>query len=104
MPHNPLEITPATPKPLTRRVWYGRGSSRLITDDAQPALPPADVIDAAIAGFERIDSAATPTSNQNASQVRSLISPSFAADLSAQLAKLDRQRDRLARLLREVSA
>ena len=42
----------------TRRVWYGHGSSRLVADTR--ALPAADVIDEAIAGFNESESNPAP--------------------------------------------
>jgi hypothetical protein len=95
-----IEIQIANPR--TRRIWYGHGSSRLVTEDVRN-LRPAKVIDEAMAAFEFIDTAAKSESSAPAPKSCRPLKNSIA-DLSAQLENLDRQRDRLSRLLHEISA
>jgi hypothetical protein len=89
MRHDSIEIPHANRH--TRRIWYGHGSSRTIADHT-PNLPPAAVIDEAIASFERVDAPDKPLPH------------ALVANLSAQLHALDRQRSQLAQLLRNVDS
>jgi hypothetical protein len=83
-----------------RRIWYGHGSSRLITDDSRNRTP-ANVIDEAISHFAPIDTRATSNANFRTDDNHPL--PASLIDkLTAQLATLDRQREQLANLLRHV--
>jgi hypothetical protein len=99
MRHDPLEIQHAKPNGRTRRVWYGHGSSRLISENPRD-LPPASVIDEAIAGFERVDTPAESLA-QPAENWQPLKS-SLTANLVAQLGELERQRQQLEKLLRNI--
>jgi hypothetical protein len=102
MRHDSIEIHRPNARRRTRRVWYGHGSCRVIAD-SERALPPADVIDEAMASFERVDAAARPKAPALFGIDRPPLTKSLMADLSSQLSVLDRQRDQLARLLREIS-
>jgi hypothetical protein len=77
----PLEAPHATPKPRTRRIWYGHGSSRLVTQDT-PNLPPA-AIDEAITRFKRIDAPANPVPARHAAMAHHELMDSIAANLSS---------------------
>jgi hypothetical protein len=93
MHHNPLQIT--NNKRPTRRVWYGHGSSRLITDHERD-LPSPDVIDEAIASFERVH----PSNPRNEPHThRQPIADSLVANISTQLTALERQREQMSNLL-----
>jgi hypothetical protein len=86
MRHDSVDLSFPT---ATRRVWYGHGSSRFIADDKRN-LAPTEVVDEAIASFERVDAPAKPQPHP------------LVAKLSAQLNALDRQRNHLAQLLRNI--
>jgi hypothetical protein len=92
MRNNPNEISYVNVESRTRRIWYGHGKSRLVTESS-PDVAPANAIDEAMAGFDLDDAAHTPRPQMN----------SLVADLSAQLIALDRQRNHLARLLRDIN-
>jgi hypothetical protein len=102
MRHDTIEFRRPTPKARTRRVWYGHGSCRVIADSDRE-LPPADVIDEAIAGFERVDAAAKPIPSAHTAIDRQLTMNLLATDVAAQLLALDRQREQLARLLGKIN-
>jgi hypothetical protein len=95
-----IEIAIAKTTTRTRRVWYGHGSCRLVTEPSHEL--PADVIDEAIAGFEPVGDAATTALTTHAAHAARPTSSSLAAGLSAQLEALDRQREQLAQLLRTI--
>jgi hypothetical protein len=97
MHHNPLQLDNSTTKRTTRRIWYGHGSSRLVTETPRD-LPPAEIIDEAIAAFERIDTAATSDAQPHRENWQ-LLNTSLTARLAAQLDSLERQRQQLEKLL-----
>lgn len=86
----------------TQRIWYGHGSSRLVADTA-PDSPPVEAIDEAIAGFLCAAPSARSTTEPQSLADRHAAMHSLVADLSSQLAALDRQREHLARLLSEIN-
>ena len=90
MRHDSIEIALPNSTARARRIWHGHGCSRVVIDNSRE-LPPANVLDEAIAGFEPLD----------ASTIRPM-NLSLIAGLSAQLEALDRQRDHLAQLLRAI--
>ncbi len=85
----------------TRRIWYGHGSSRLITENPRE-LPPADIIDEALPGFVPARATKKPVATTIAAKDRRPVNISLAASLAAQLDVLDRQREQLAKLLRSI--
>ncbi|MCI0334178.1 MAG: hypothetical protein L0228_13250 [Planctomycetes bacterium] len=101
MRNDSIEIGVVNPARRSRRIWYGHGSSRLVTENPRE-LPPAAVIDEAIAGFERVDEAATET-EAGAGDWRP-VKDSLVANLAAQLNALDRQREQLAALLHRIDS
>ncbi len=106
-PHS-FELAQATRQ--TRRVWHGNGCSRIVqpwSDDcnqnqsfAKTDLS-ATAVDEALSDFE-------PLPNQLAADATSITEAwrqnkdSLVAQLAKQLSALDRQREQLASLLREV--
>lgn len=99
MRHDFIEIRSARATDRTRRVWYGHGSSRLVTEAARD-LPPAEVIDEAIAGFDGIESEIAPKLGIHSTWRP--VKTSIVANLTSQLAALDHQRKQLVELLRTI--
>jgi hypothetical protein len=99
MRHDTIEVE--LPKRRAHRIWYGHGSSRLIADDS--ANLPAYAIDAAIADFTPVKFPATATANLRTDDHHPLPA-SLIANLTAQLESLDRDRERMANLLRHAAA
>jgi hypothetical protein len=81
MRHQPFDARHANLKPRTRRIWYGHGSSRLVTQDT-PNLPPA-AIDEAMARFKRIDAPANPLPASHAAMNHHELMDAIAASLSS---------------------
>jgi hypothetical protein len=82
------------------------GSNRSLTAPrpehlvSMPRLPAVDALDAAFADYRRID---TPNSGANTEPDARLLTKALLADISSQLQLLDRQREQLASLLRDVT-
>jgi hypothetical protein len=95
-----IEIAIPKTTTRTRRVWYGHGSSRLVTEPSHEL--PADIVDEAIAGFEPVNDSGTPDLTTHTAHKCRPTNMSLAAGLSAQLEALDRQREQLAQLLRTI--
>lgn len=101
MRHDSIEIAHANSTGRARRIWHGHGCSRVVFDQPRE-LPPANVIDEALAGFEPLATSATQEAAATGAHNRGPLNLSLVASLSAQLEALDRQRDHLAQLLRNI--
>lgn len=83
-----------------RRTWH---THRHGDAKANPRpLPPADIIDEAIAAFERVNTTSTSQITAHAAHEPHPKKAALAATLSAQLEALDRQREQLSQLLRTI--
>jgi len=101
MRHDSIEFGFANSTGRARRIWHGRGCSRIVVDTDR-ALPPAAALDEAIANFEPIAASTIQQAAASTSANRPPMSASLVAGLSAQLEALDRQREHLAQLLHSI--
>jgi hypothetical protein len=97
----PTEIRLPNVTGRARRIWHGHGCSRFVVENDRE-LPPANIIDEAIASFARTDAPDKRTAVAASSHDIGPMNPSLVVGLSAQLEALDRQRDQLAQLLRNI--
>jgi len=95
---DPIEFSAIGRPPRDRRIARSAATVRLASGFAASAV----VIDEAFAGFE--PSSKEPVAEESMNCERRLVSPALVADLAAQLESIDRQRERLARLLLSIEA
>jgi hypothetical protein len=81
MRHDSPEIRHANPKPRTRRIWYGHGSTRLVAQDTPDV--PAAAIDEAMARFQRVDAPSNSVPARHAAMDHQELMDCIAANLSS---------------------
>jgi hypothetical protein len=94
MRQEPIEL------PLTGRATRQRRAERISRSDDIGLIPEPSIVDEAFARFDGIHQ----TDSRTAISDGRIMKQTLVSDIAAQLDAIDRQRDRLARLLDEVNS